>query len=125
MQVDSFEKLQNAQTAVEGSIIEVSGNITMEQPVTFTNKVTLKLTETANITYTSDNNAQIYLITLQDGSTLDMAAGARVVMTGTGTQNANRDWRVIYSDGALTVSQFAGEITVDNPEGVACMPKMI
>ncbi len=37
----------------------------------------------------------------------------------------NRDWRVIYSDGALTVSQFAGEITVDNPEGVACMPKMI
>ena len=46
-------------------------------------------------------------------------------MTGTVTQNANRDWRVIYSDGALTVSQFAGEITVDNPEGVACMPKMI
>ena len=42
VQVDSFEKLQNAQTAVEGSIIEVSGNITMEQPVTFTNKVTLK-----------------------------------------------------------------------------------
>lgn len=117
VQVDSFEKLQNAQTAVEGSIIEVSGNITMEQPVTFTNKVTLKLTETANITYTSDNNAQIYLITLQDGSTLDMAAGARVVMTGTGTQNANRDWRVIYSDGALTVSQFAGEITVDNARG--------
>lgn len=69
VQVDSFEKLQNAQTAVEGSIIEVSGNITMEKPVTFTNKVTLKLTETANITYTSDNNAQIYLITLQDGST--------------------------------------------------------
>lgn len=103
VQVDSFENLQNAQTAVEGSIIEVSGNITMEKPVTFTNKVTLKLTETANITYTSDNNAQIYLITLQDGSTLDMAAGARVVMTGTGTQNANRDWRVIYSDGALTV----------------------
>lgn len=32
VQVDSFEKLQNAQTAVEGSIIEVSGNITMEQP---------------------------------------------------------------------------------------------
>ena len=117
VQVDSFEKLQNAQTAVKGSIIEVSGNITMEQPVTFTNKVTLKLTETANITYTSDNNAQIYLITLQDGSTLDMAAGARVVMTGTGTQNANRDWRVIYSDGALTVSQFAGEITVDNARG--------
>lgn len=117
VQVDSFEKLQNAQTAVEGSIIEVSGNITMEQPVTFTNKVTLKLTETANITYISDNNAQIYLITLQDGSTLDMAAGARVVMTGTGTQNANRDWRVIYSDGALTVSQFAGEITVDNARG--------
>lgn len=117
VQVDSFEKLQNAQTAVEGSIIEVSGNITMEQPVTFTNKVTLKLTETANITYTSDNNAQIYLITLQDSSTLDMAAGARVVMTGTGTQNANRDWRVIYSDGALTVSQFAGEITVDNARG--------
>ena len=26
VQVDSFEKLQNAQTAVEGSIIEVSGN---------------------------------------------------------------------------------------------------
>ena len=64
--VDSFEDLQSAaSTAAEGSVVEVSGEIEMTEPVTFTNKITLKLTEDAAITYYSNNNEQIYLITLQ------------------------------------------------------------
>ena len=117
--VDSFNDLKSAQTAVEDSVVEISGNIEMTEAVTFTNKVTLKLTETANISYTSSSNSQLYLITLKSGSTLDMAAGAKVTMTGTGDQDNNRDWRAIYSDGSLTVTQFAGEITIENARGRA------
>lgn len=63
--VKSYQDLVAAQSAAEGSIIEVSGNIAMTAPVKFENPVTLKLTETANVTYSSDNNTTVYLITVR------------------------------------------------------------
>ena len=118
IKVMDFDDLQTAQTAKEGSIVEVTGEIKMTEPVAFQNPITLKLTGTANITYTSDNVGRVELIKLAGGSTLDMAAGAQVTMNGDeGTQNANRDWRAIYSTGDLTVDQFAGDITVNHAKG--------
>ena len=117
--VDSFEDLQSAaSTAAEGSVVAVSGEIEMEEAVTFENKITLKLTETAAITYASEENQKdFYLITLKDGSTLDMAAGATVTMTGYEPQTSDRDWRAVYSNGDLTVTQFEGSISVTNARG--------
>ena len=82
------------------------------------NKV--KLTETANITYTSDTCSQLYLIMLQGGSTLKMAQGSSVTMNGDAdSQDANRDWRAVYSNGDMTVEQFEGSITINNARGRA------
>lgn len=118
--VRSYQDLVAAQSAAEGSIIEVSGNIAMTAPVTFQNKVTLRLTETANVTYSSDNNTTVYLITVQDGSTVDFAAGASITMTGdTESRTDDRDWRVLRSLGTLTFSECAGSVTVTNAKGRA------
>ena len=118
--VKSYQDLVAAQSAAEGSIIEVSGNIAMTAPVTFQNKVTLRLTETANVTYSSDNNTTVYLITVQDGSTVDFAAGASITMTGdTEKRTDARDWRVLRSLGTLTFSECAGSVTVTNAKGRA------
>ena len=117
VEVTSWGELQSAQSAAEGSTVVVSGKIEMEAPVAFQNVVTLQLTDTAELTYTSDANSRVELITLQGGSELAMAAGSSVTMTGTGTQNTSRDWRAIYSNGNLSVTEFAGSITVENARG--------
>lgn len=64
--VDSFDDLKNAQNAKEDSVVEISGNIEMKEAVTFANKITLKFTDSAKVTYTSDNNETLYLFTVQD-----------------------------------------------------------
>ena len=120
IQVTDLDSLKNALNAEEGSVVQVSGDIVLDGAVTFTNPITLELTETANITYSSDTNSQLYLITLQGGSTLKMASGSQVTMNGdASTQNASRDWRAVYSNGNLTVAQFEGSITVSNARGRA------
>ncbi len=107
-----------AEAAQENDTVVVDGELEMTDPVVFDEKITLELTENVKITYESDNNSQIYLITLANGSMLDMADGASVAMIGDAdTQNTGRDWRVVYSAGDLTVTQFAGEITVENARG--------
>ena len=118
--VTNFSELQGALEATEDSVIQVSGNIEMTDSVIFENKVTLELTETANITYTSDTCSQLYLIMLQGGSTLKMAQGSSVTMNGDAdSQDANRDWRAVYSNGDMTVEQFEGSITINNARGRA------
>ena len=122
--VKSYQDLVAAQNAEKDSIIEVSGDIAMTAPVTFQNKVTLRLTETANVTYSSDNNTTVNLITVQDGSTVDFAEGASITMTGdTENRTDARDWRVLHSLGTLTFSECAGSVTVTNAKSRAFFGK--
>lgn len=121
IKVTTFDQLKNAATAAaEGTTVEVSGDITMTEPVVFTNKVNLVLTSTANLTYTSDNNSTIYLITVQDGSTVAFADGAAISMIGDlENRTDSRDWRVIRSLGTLTFTECAGTVKVQNAKGRA------
>lgn len=116
IKVTTFDQLKNAATAAaEGTTVEVSGDITMTEPVVFTKKVNLVLTSTANLTYTSDNNSTICLITVQDGSTVAFADGASISMIGDlENRTDSRDWRVIRSLGTLTFTECAGTVKVQN-----------
>ena len=118
--VNSFNDLKNAQNAKEDSVVEISGNIEMTEAVTFANKITLKFTDSAKVTYTSDNNETLYLFTVQDGSTVSFEEGASITMTGdTENRTDSRDWRVIRSLGTLTFSECAGTVNVTNAKGRA------
>lgn len=119
--VATFEDLKKAATtAPEGATVEVSGDITMTEPVVFTNKVNLVLTSTANLTYTSDNNGTVYLLTVQDGSTVALADGSSISMIGDlDNRTDSRDWRVIRSLGTLTFTECAGTVKVQNAKGRA------
>lgn len=80
----------------------------------------MEIANGAQISYTSDTNSQMYMITLQDGSIFNLQQGASVVMNGDAeTQNAARDWRAIYSTGSLTCSRLDGDITINNARGRA------
>lgn len=118
IEVTDFDGLQAAQTAEEGSIVEVSGEIEMTEPVAFQNAVTLNFTG-ATISFTSDDvNVSKYLFSLKDDSTINVDEKSSITMEATDLYNTDQArWYAIYSDGNLTVGSFAGKIQVNDHIG--------
>ena len=118
--VETLEDLKAALDAETGSTVTVTGDIALDGPITFANPITFEIAEGGILSYTSDTNSQLYLVTLQDGSTFNLAEGAQVVMNGDKeTQDTNRDWRAIYSSGDLVCDTLAGSITINHARGRA------
>ncbi len=118
--VETLEDLKAALDAEAGSTVTVTGDIALDGPITFANPITFEIAEGGTLSYTSDTNSQLYLVTLQGGSTFNLAEGAQVVMNGDeGTQDANRDWRAVYSNGDLVCDTLAGSITINHARGRA------
>lgn len=100
-----------------GSDITLSGDLTLAEPITFANPVSITF-ENSLITYETDANEQKYLITVQDGTVINMDAASSIVMNGNAeTQASGRDLRAIYSNGVLKAGNIAGTIVINNARG--------